>query len=452
MINSQNLITKICDKINLGGLTSLETCQTDNALTILNSPVKCVASFANLPSVTDYAGRMIYVGDENRYYVAVNGFWLNNLDSEIFNYASIAYSWGYNGNGRLGLGITDTARCSSPSVVVGEFIDWCQVSAGERHSLGLRTNGTLWAWGYNTQGRLGDGTQTIRNSPVSVVGGFTDWCRISAGWNHSLALRANGTVWAWGVGTYGRLGNDSTGYRTSPVSVVGGFTDWCQVSAGERHSLGVRTNGTAWAWGNNTSGRFGDNTTINRSSPVSVVGGFTDWCQVSTGCSHSLGVRTNGTAWAWGDNGQGRLGDDSTIARSSPVSIVGGFTDWCQVSSKDRHSLGLRSNGTAWAWGYNSNGQLGDGTNITRSSPVSVVGGFTDWCLVSAGNCHSLGVRTNGTAWAWGCNGCGRLGDNTVTNRTSPVEVCSPNNSTGWSNASAGRYHSLGVFQACIGF
>jgi alpha-tubulin suppressor-like RCC1 family protein len=449
MINSQNLITKICDKINLGGLTSLETCQTDNALTILNSPVKCVASFADLPSVTDYAGRMIYVGDENRYYAAVDGVWINNFNSKVFNYANVAYAWGCNGQGRLG----DNSQIvrSSPVTVVG-FTDWCRVSAGSCHNLGVRTNGTAWAWGYNNVGQLGDDSTINRSSPVSVVGGFTDWCQVSAGNQHNLGVRINGTAWAWGCGGNGRLGNNSTIDRSSPVSVVGGFTDWCQLSAGGVFSLGVRSNGTAWAWGSNNFGELGDNSTIPRSSPVSVVGGFTDWCQLSAsaGGNHSLGVRTNGTAWAWGCNNAGRLGDDTTISRSSPVSVVGGFTDWCQVSAGSCHNLGVRTNGTAWAWGYNGNGQLGDDTIfINRSSPVSVVGGFTDWCQVSTSHDHSLGVRTNGTAWAWGFN-FGKLGDNTINQRGSPVSIVG--GFTNWCQVSAGKYHSLGLLQKCTGF
>jgi len=208
-----------------------------------------------------------------------------------------------------------------------------------------------------------------------------------------------GNTYSWGSSSGGKLGDGTTVAKSSPVSVVGGFSDWCQVSAGSDHSLGVRTNGTAWAWGCGDIGRLGDGTTVNKSSPVSVVGGFTDWFQVSAGCCHSLGVRTNGTAWAWGTSLSGQLGDGTTVSKSSPVSVVGGFTDWCQVSASPlSHSLGVRTNGTAWAWGSSSEGRLGDGTTVSKSSPVSVVGGFTDWCQVSAGLRFSLGVRTNGTA------------------------------------------------------
>jgi hypothetical protein len=129
---------------------------------------------------------------------------------------------------------------------------------------------------------------------------------------------------------------------------------------------------SAYAWGFNGNGRLGDNTLVNRSSPVSVVGGFTDWISASAGRFHSVAVRANGTVWAWGYNGFGRLGDDSLVDRSSPVSVVGGFTDWISASAGGSHSVAVRANGTVWAWGFNGNGRLGDGTTISRSSPVSV--------------------------------------------------------------------------------
>ena len=150
---------------------------------------------------------------------------------------------------------------------------------------------------------------------------------------------------------------------------------------------------SAYAWGTGTSGQLGDDTAVTKSSPVSVVGGFTDWIQINAGASHSLGLRANGTAWAWGLATNGRLGNNTVVSRSSPVSVVGGYTDWIQVSCGTAHSLGLRANGTAWAWGLATNGQLGDGTAVTKSSPVSVVGEYTDWIQVSGGSTHSLALR-----------------------------------------------------------
>jgi alpha-tubulin suppressor-like RCC1 family protein len=334
---------------------------------------------------------------------------------------NLIYSWGY--NTCASLGDNTTTNKSSPVSVVGGFTNWCQVSS-QLHSLAVRTNGTAWAWGRANYGILGDNSTVNKSSPVLILGGFTDWCQLSGGTNHSLGVRTNGTAWGWGVKDSGEIGDNQTAVnRSSPVSVVGGFTDWCQVAAGINHSLGVRTNGTAWGWGQGGNGRLGNNSTADTSSPVSVVGGFTDWCQVSGGYKFSLAVRQNGTAWGWGYNVCGRLGNNTTVSTSSPVSVVGGFTDWCQVETGGGHSLGVRQNGTAWAWGRSCYGSLGDNTDVAKSSPVSVVGGFTDWCQVSAGYRHSVGVRTNGTAWAWGQGNNGQLGNNATDNKSSPVSV-----------------------------
>jgi alpha-tubulin suppressor-like RCC1 family protein len=401
--------------------------------------VKSVANCAALPSAVDNKGRLIYLQDRCSYRWSDGETWSNDFASVPQEF--VTWAWGFNCFGRLG-DDTTTSR-SSPVSVVGGFSDWCQISAGGFHSLAVRTNGSLWAWGNNSNGRLGDNTATNRSSPVSVVGGFSDWCQISAGRDHSLAIRTNGTAWAWGFNGNGQLGDNTITSRRSPVSVVGGFSDWCQISAGSTHSLAVRCNGTAWAWGANTGGRLGDNTVTSRSSPVSVVGGFSDWCQISAGVFHSLAVRTNGSAWAWGANTGGRLGDNTVTSRSSPVSVVGGFSDWCQISAGCDHSLAVRTNGSAWAWGANTGGRLGDNTVTSRSSPVSVVGGFSDWCQISAGVFHSLAVRTNGSAWAWGANTGGRLGDNTITDRSSPVSVVG--GFSDWCQISAGCDHSLAI-------
>jgi alpha-tubulin suppressor-like RCC1 family protein len=375
--------------------------------------VKTVSTYTNLLSTFANEGEVFFVEGEDRLYYRLGTSWVSIIRSGID-----IYTWGSNGNGYLGDGTI--IHRSSPVSVVGGFTDWIQASGGGNHNLGLRANGTLWSWGGNYYGYLGDGTTIYRSSPVSVVGGFTDWIQASGGGGHSLGLRANGTLWSWGYNNSGRLGDGTNYTRSSPVSVVGGFTDWIQASAGY-HSLGLRANGTLWSWGNNISGYLGDGTIIDRSSPVAVIGGFTDWIQASAGY-HSLGLRANGSLWSWGFN-SGRLGDGTIISRSSPVSVIGGFTDWIQASCGSGHSLGLRANGTLWSWGSNNAGRLGDGTLIDRSSPVSVVGGFTDWIQASAGGSHSLGLRANGTLWSWGNNGIGRLGDGTVIGRSSPVSV-----------------------------
>ena len=345
--------------------------------------------------------------------VAGTQSWLG-LDGRVARKDVPSYTaWGWGSNGApIGDG-TNTNRCS-PTSVIGNFTDWCIVNMGNPNAapstLGLKNNGTLWSWGNPS---LGNNTTTGTVSPVRVSSDSTDWCAIGQG---AFAIKCDGTLWSWGCNTSGQLGDGTTINTSSPISVIGGFVDWCQISNNFGHSLAVRKNGTLWAWGKNASGKLGDGTILNKSSPVSVVGNFTDWCQASAGYIHSLGIRTNGTAWAWGNNTYGRLGNNSVIGSSSPVSVVGGFTDWCHVATGYYASTAVRSNGTAWAWGYSP---LGDGTACTRSSPVSIVGGFTNWCKVAAGYKHAAGIRTDGTLWAWGW----QPGDGTTVIRLSPVSV-----------------------------
>ena len=413
---------------------------------ITDNRVLTVATLGDLPT-TASAGSVYFVDSVGFPYIRrINGTWVLLENPQL---GRNAYGWGSNFYGHLGDGTAVTR--SSPVLVAGGFADWVQVTAGDAHTVGIRANGTAWAWGRNNYGQIGIGTYAgaSRLSPVSVVGGFTDWVQVSANNNSTVAIRANGTAWGWGRNSPGNLGdNTSGGARTSPVSVVGGFTDWIQVAAGAAHSVGLRSNGTAWAWGANNNGQLGDNTTVSKLSPVSVVGGFTDWIQVSGGSTHTVALRSNGTAWSWGNGISGGLGDSTTVTKSSPVAVVGGFTDWIQVSGGTAHTVGIRANGTAWAWGSNANGRLGDGTLETssKSSPVSIVGGFTDWVQVSGASAGARGLRANGTAWGWGSNVGGQLGDNAVggtVSRSSPVSVLG--GFTDWIQVSAGNNHTMAL-------
>lgn len=361
------------------------------------------------------------------------------------------WSWGYDANGRLGIN-TNSVHRSSPVLVHGNFTDWTTVDAGNQHVVGIR-NGIAFSWGNNSNGELGFDNTASRSSPTSVVGGFTDWVQVSAGQFHTAGVRANGTAWCWGLNNIGAIGSNDIVTRSSPTSVVGGFTNWTQISAGNEFTMALRSNGELFGWGSNGGGQLGNNqgAFVHRSSPTSVVGGFTDWVQVSAGGSHTAALRGNGTAWTWGANASGQLGNYTTVGRSSPVQVVGGFTDWTQISAAQGgsggvggyHTAGIRSNGTAWCWGNGVNGTLGnDSGSGNRSSPVSVVGGFTDWAQISAGNDHTTAVRLNGTAWCWGRNGKGQLGINDTVNRSSPVSVVG--SYTDWVTISAGGQGTLG--------
>ena len=436
MFGTKILIDKLNTAINSGTLEELEIVQALGAIESLEKhPVSSVATSADLPNPVTNKGRFFWIENEQKYTFSNGVSW--NINSIIQQPYVNGWTFGVNAAGQLGDNtIVDK---SSPVSVAGGFTDWVQLSASVNHSLGLRANGSAWAWGNNTGGRLGDNTTTTKSSPVSVVGGGVLWTQLSAGNYHSLGLRADGTAWAWGNGGNGRLGDNTGVSKTSPVSVVGGGVLWVQLSAGYNHSLGVRADGTAWAWGSNSSLQLGDGTSTSKSSPVSVIGGFTDWVQVSAGGIFSLGLRADGTAWAWGRNAAGVLGNNSTTPASilSPVSVVGGFTDWIQLSAGSNHSLGLRANGTAWAWGNNTSGRLGDGTATQRSSPVSVVGGFTDWIQVSGGTSHSVAVRSNGVAFEWGVTTASG-----VVSSSSPVSIVG--GFTDWVQMDGGT-HTAGI-------
>ncbi len=328
------------------------------------------------------------------------------------------WAWGSNGSGRLGDGTTTPRKTP---VRIGTDTDWKTLGAGDAHSLAIKTDGSLWAWGNNAGGRLGDGSTSTRKAPRRV-GADTDWVAVSAGKEHSLALKADGSLWAWGVNLYGQFGDGSATGSLVPVR-VGSLTDWVLVDAGAERSLGVRADGSLWAWGRNYMGVLGDGTSMDQLLP-SRVGFATGWSAAAAGDHHTLGLRNDGSVYGWGLNWYGEVGDGTGGAESERLTPVrvGSATNWTMVAAGSGHSVGLRSDGSIWAWGINWYGQLGNGSNTDRSSPVQM-GSGKDWVAVSAGESHTLGLKRDGTLWAWGRNYEGQLGDGTTNHRWTPVKV-----------------------------
>jgi alpha-tubulin suppressor-like RCC1 family protein len=241
--------------------------------------------------------------------------------------------------------------------------------------------------------------QTAQHVPAQVTG-LSSVTAVTAGQMYSLAAKADGTVWAWGYGGYGSLGIgplNGTEYYYSPIQVPS-LTGVTALEAGYFHSLAVKSDGTLWAWGDNVYGQVGDGTTTRRYAPVRV-GTLTGVAAVAAGYAHTLALRTDGTVWAWGRNDSGQLGDGTTTHRSTPVQVAG-LTGVVAVAAGDNHSLAVKSDGTLWVWGYNGYGQLGDGTTTARSTPVRVTA-LSGVAGVAAGESHSLAVKSDGTVWAW---------------------------------------------------
>jgi alpha-tubulin suppressor-like RCC1 family protein len=252
-------------------------------------------------------------------------------------------------------------------------------------------------------------------------------------------------LYAWGKNTNGAVGDNTTINRSSPVQ-VGALVNWKQVSVGYSFSGSVKTDNSLWMWGNNGSRQLGQNNAIYRSSPVQV-GALTNWKQLALGPTSSACVKTDNTLWTWGGNSSGQLAQNNTTVLSSPVQ-VGTLANWNQVSSTQGGSGGcaaVKTDGTLWTWGDNGYGRLGTNqsaaTRNSASSPVQV-GGLTTWQQVSCGSQHTVAITTAGALYAWGRNDDGQLGQNSTLNRSSPVQVGAL---TTWSYVGGGGRHTAAI-------
>jgi alpha-tubulin suppressor-like RCC1 family protein len=236
------------------------------------------------------------------------------------------------------------------------------LSAGELHTVALRTNGSLWSWGLNNRGALGDGTFTTTNAPQPIATSAT-WSTVAAGFDYTLALQSNQTLWAWGNNGSGRLGNGASNSTNSPQPVTTNIT-WRAVSAGAAHTVAVRIDGTLWAWGLNQWGQLGDGTFSTASTPQPISTNAM-WQSVSTAWDYTVALRADGTLWTWGNNNTGQLGN-GTFANTNTPQPIATNAQWRAVAAGGTgpasHSLALRADGTLWAWGDNSEGQLGVST------------------------------------------------------------------------------------------
>ena len=350
--------------------------------------------------------------------------------------------WGRNDNGGQ-LGNRNIVNQSSPVQTISSGTNWKQISLGYCHTAAIKTDGTLWLWGGNSCGQIGDNSYVSRSSPVQTVSAGTDWKQVSVGYCHSGAVKNDGTLWVWGGGLYGQRGDDARTPRPSPVQTITGGTNWKQVSLGYRHSAATKTDGTLWAWGANFYGKLGNDSVVHASSPVQTVSGGTNWKQVVAERNHTIATKTDGTLWLWGYGTYGRLGNNCIENRSSPVQTISGGTTWRQFSAGRRHTASIKTDGTLWIWGRGTYGRLGTGNNVDVSSPVQTVSGGTNWRQVDLGGFHSAAIKTDGSLWMWGFNQYGRLGDNTTNNRFSPVQTIV--GGTDWRQVSLGIMHSAAI-------
>ncbi len=340
----------------------------------------------------------------------------------VFN-PSGAVSWGFNAVGNLGDGTTVARYLPGP--VSGLTSGVVQVAAGGEHALAITSGGTAWAWGANADGQLGDGTLTEHDTPEQVAG-LSGVRQVAAGWDQSLAVRSDGTVWAWGGNDHGQVGSGAAGTNQLTPVQVPGLTGITKVAAGWKYSLALRSDGTVWAWGLGNLGQLGNGATLDSATPVEVR--LTDVTSIAAGWDAAYAVRSNSagaTAWSWGGNSCGGLGDGTTTTVPFPQPVTGITTpNIVQVAAGQQFAVAVGTDGQVWGWGADDLGQLAGKTPASTCTlrAVPIIAGGSGITQLSAGQGHVLAL-TGGTILAWGLNTYGELGTGTTAPVVGPVHV-----------------------------
>jgi alpha-tubulin suppressor-like RCC1 family protein len=307
------------------------------------------------------------------------------------------WTWGDNNFAQLGDNTT-----TNRSIPVTTFLggtNWKQVSCGDSHTAAIKTDGTLWTWGYNSNGQLGinlSGVSNGRTTPVTTFLGGTTWKQVACGEAHTAAIKTDGILWTWGYNVFGQLGDNTRTQRNTPVQVFGSGTNWKQVACGHWHTAAIKTDGTLWTWGEGGDGKLGHNASSSHETPITTFLGGTNWKQISCGYNSTSAIKTDGTLWTWGLNDRGQLGDNTTTNRSIPVTTFAGGTNWKQVSDAKYSKAAIKTDGTLWICGSNAYGELGVNDNNTRCTPVTTFTGGTNWKQVAASRFTTAAV-TSGT-------------------------------------------------------
>lgn len=331
------------------------------------------------------------------------------------------YAWGLNDSGQVGLPPPFSSSTYSSVPVVVNGIDSAKaVAAGDGHSLALKTDGTVWGWGSNQYGQIATGNGPgSTNVPAPVVG-LSNIVAIAASGIHSAALRGDGTVWTFGYNQNGALGDGTNISRSTPVQVTG-LSDVKAIAAGGEHCIAVKNDGTVWTWGYNRIGQLGDGSVTTRLTPVKV-NTLANVNAVAAGGVHSAALKNDGSVWGWGDNQYGEIGDGTNTFKLAPTQTTG-LSGATALAAGGETTAAITSDGSLWTWGQNNHGQLGTGfPPFSRLTPAQVPG-LSNLSTLALGYTHIAAMRSNGNIWMWGSNQYGQVGDQGTSDRYAPVSI-----------------------------
>jgi alpha-tubulin suppressor-like RCC1 family protein len=357
------------------------------------------------------------------------------------------WTWGANFDGKLGIGDTNPVRMTVPVEVhgtgnVGYFNSVKTIMGCEEHNVAVKSDGTVWSWGWNAFGQLGDGTTNSAYTPVQTglgsVPPLTSVTKLGGRPYFTLAVKSDGTIWAWGMNQFGQMGNGTVNPGSGPQVTVpvlvsnsspgGAINNPLEVTCGYQFGAALTTNGTVWTWGSGTHGELGNGATTSSHTPTQVPG-LTNITAISAGWFHILALKSDGTVWAWGNNSSGELGDGTSFNRSNAVQVLN-VSNIVLVSGGDSHSSALAADGTVWKWGVNDVGELGNGTAnaIANPRPAKILvdkfgNSFSNIVMVSARDYHNIAVKADGSVWMWGANDQGQCGNGTTNATWVPTPV-----------------------------
>lgn len=317
------------------------------------------------------------------------------------------------------LGIGSTYFNTDTFVEVLPKSNWKNISCGNFHTLAIRNDGTLWAWGNNEYGQLGNGTTQNQATPIQI-GLDTDWDEGNTGYHFSLAKKKDGTLWAWGRNLFGQLGVGDKNNRNIPTKISN--TKWKKFTTGNVHNLAIKDDGTLWAWGNSFNGQLGDGSSSESILMPKMISPNSDWMSISSEGLHTLAIKDNGTLWSWGNNINGTLGIDSIITRIKSPIQVGNESNWHYINTSELNSAAIKKDGTLWIWGGNEYGQLGFEDTLSRFTPHKF-NNDDDWYSISMGLFHIGAMKKDHIIYTWGRNNIGQLGIGNTIDSNIPTKI-----------------------------